>query len=90
MHTCKKQLLQLGKHTLSNQQQQYAAVSAYRAFCGPGLVTVAHVAGGAEGKVDVVTAGANPVVLTPPACGQVMLIPHKKANPLRGSFGENV
>jgi hypothetical protein len=30
-----------------------------------------HVAGGAEGKVGVVAAGANPVVLTPPACSPV-------------------
>lgn len=36
-----------------------------RVICGPGLVAVAHVAGGAECEVDVVTAGANPVVLTP-------------------------
>jgi hypothetical protein len=46
-------------------------VRTYRAFRGPRLVTVAHVAGGAEGKVDVVAAGANPVVLTPPACSPV-------------------
>jgi hypothetical protein len=39
----------------------------YRVICWPGLVAVAHVASGAEGKVDVLTAGANPVVLTPAA-----------------------
>lgn len=37
----------------------------YRVIRGPGLVAVAHVAGGAEREVDVVAAGANPVVLTP-------------------------
>lgn len=36
---------------------------------GPGLVAIAHVAGGAEGEVDVLAAGANPVVLTPPTVG---------------------
>jgi hypothetical protein len=40
----------------------------YRIVGGPGLVAIAHVAGGAEGEVDVLAAGANPVVLTPPTC----------------------
>lgn len=38
-------------------------------ICWPGLVAVAHVASGAEGEVDVLAAGANPVVLTPAAVG---------------------
>jgi len=38
-------------------------------ICWPGLVTAAHVASGAEGEVDVLAAGANPVVLTPAAVG---------------------
>jgi hypothetical protein len=39
----------------------------YRVICWPGLVAVPHVASGAEGKVDILAAGANPVVLTPAA-----------------------
>lgn len=39
----------------------------YRVICWPGLVAVAHVASGAKGEVNVLAAGANPVVLTPAA-----------------------
>uniref|UniRef100_A0A0A8XPF3 Uncharacterized protein n=1 Tax=Arundo donax TaxID=35708 RepID=A0A0A8XPF3_ARUDO len=40
-----------------------------RVICRPGLVAVAHVARGAEREVDVLTAGADPVVLTPSTVG---------------------
>jgi len=39
----------------------------YRVIRWPGLVAVAHVASGAEGEVDILAAGANPVILTPAA-----------------------